>query len=192
MDNIKAQQRKEALSVRRSLSIADRRAASMQIVKFLKNIPAVNSAHTILSYCPTFNEVDITPFNQWILDSKKTLALPISLKDGILNAHRSSSLETLHTGLYGIKEPSPVSELLPPETIDLVIVPCVAFDVSGNRLGYGGGYYDRYLQKFSPNSAILVAFDAQKLYHIETEETDISIPVIVTEKQIYTVNPMSE
>ena len=76
------------------------------------------------------------------------------------------------------------SKILEPRDIDLIIVPCVAFDEHGNRCGHGAGYYDRFMTCMSPESLIMVAFEAQRLEKLITEETDIPVPTIVTETGI--------
>ncbi len=73
------------------------------------------------------------------------------------------------------------AQILEPEEIDLIIVPCVAFDPQGNRCGHGAGYYDRFLTRMAPEALIMVAFEAQKIETLMTEETDLPIPKVVTE-----------
>jgi len=64
----------------------------------------------------------------------------------------------------------------------VILVPCVAFDKEGRRLGHGAGYYDRYMPMLRPDVLkILIAFDAQELDYVETEPTDIPVDIIVTE-----------
>ena len=91
-----------------------------------------------------------------------------------------------HRAAYGILEPvMKNSKILEPRDIDLIIVPCVAFDEHGNRCGHGAGYYDRFMTCMSPESLIMVAFEAQRLEKLITEETDIPVPTIVTETGFY-------
>ena len=88
-------------------------------------------------------------------------------------------------GPFGIPEPDPLhSRLLPPEELDAVLVPCVGFDAEGNRLGHGGGYYDRYLRRCPQTAAILTAFETQRLERVPREEHDLSFSVLVTENGV--------
>ena len=90
-----------------------------------------------------------------------------------------------HRAAYGILEPvMENSKILEPGDIDLVIVPCVAFDEYGNRCGHGAGYYDRFMTSMPPESLIMVAFEAQRSEKLKTEETDIPVRTIVTEAGI--------
>ncbi|MCX7658787.1 MAG: 5-formyltetrahydrofolate cyclo-ligase, partial [Oscillospiraceae bacterium] len=92
----------------------------------------------------------------------------------------------LAKGCYGILEP--VKELarrVPPENLDMVIVPGVAFDLKKNRIGYGGGYYDRFLKKMRFNCLkVGIAFEFQIVPEIPASENDVPVDIIVTEKRI--------
>ncbi len=88
------------------------------------------------------------------------------------------------TNSYGIKEPDPDDAiLLDSSDIDVIIVPLLGFDDNKNRLGYGGGYYDRYLE-FYEGLKIGVAFAEQKLESIDTDKNDVQLDIIITDKEI--------
>lgn len=87
-------------------------------------------------------------------------------------------------GKFDILSPDPKrSRIIRPEEIDVVLVPCVGFDEAGNRLGHGGGYYDRYLLRCPRAVKILVAFEAQKLDAVCAGENDVTMDIIVTESR---------
>jgi len=86
---------------------------------------------------------------------------------------------------YGIEEPL-VGDIVEPKIINCCVIPLVAFDLSGNRLGFGGGYYDRFLRKISLDCIkIGLAYDIQKVNIIPTEAHDVKMDYVITEKTIY-------
>ena len=93
--------------------------------------------------------------------------------------------ESLKKGYMGIEEPCPVKENLIDTDNGIIIVPGVAFDINGNRTGYGKGYYDRYLKKHSHLIKIGAAFSLQVVDSIDADEFDIPLDYIVTENNIY-------
>ncbi len=147
--------------------------------------PRYSEVRTIFSYRGTWDEVNVDAFNDWAEVQGYRVAYPISLPKGIMKAAVPAEENAWHRAAYGILEPvMKNSKILEPRDIDLIIVPCVAFDEHGNRCGHGAGYYDRFMTCMSPESLIMVAFEAQRLEKLITEETDIPVPTIVTETGI--------
>ena len=193
----KKQQRGLAIESRRALTHKERdeksRAICDLLIKLIKD-SRYSEVSTIFSYRGTWDEVNVDAFNNWAEGQGYRVAYPISLPKGIMKAavpaekdawHRAAEKDAWHRAAYGILEPvMKNSKILEPEDIDLVIVPCVAFDEYGNRCGHGAGYYDRFMTFMPPESLIMVAFEAQKLEKLITEETDISVSTIVTETGI--------
>ena len=188
----KKQQRKLAVDRRRALTQDERDEKSRVICDILTRLikePRYSEVRTIFSYRGTWEEVNVDAFNNWAEAQGYRVAYPISLSGGIMKAAVPSEKDAWHRAAYGILEPvMEKSEILEPEEIDLVIVPCVAFDQYGNRCGHGAGYYDRFMVKMGPESLIMAAFEAQKLENLVTEETDIPIRTIVTEAGIATAS----
>jgi 5-formyltetrahydrofolate cyclo-ligase len=115
--------------------------------RILQN-PLWLKARSVFCYLPlpTGREIDTYPLIETALASGKRLAVPRVLAPGLMQARLIESLDNLHPGCFGIPEPGEGRPDLPPEQIDLVIVPGIAFErTSLLRLGQGGGYYDRYL-----------------------------------------------
>ena len=167
----KKQQRRLAIERRRALTQEERdeksRAICDLLIKHIKD-PRYSEVRTIFSYRGTWDEVNVDAFN-----------------NGIMKAAVPAEENAWHRAAYGILEPvMENSKILDPEDIDLVIVPCVAFDDHGNRCGHGAGYYDRFMACMPPESLIMVAFEAQRSEKLITEETDIPVPTIVTETGI--------
>ena len=184
----KKQQRRLAIERRRALTQEERdeksRAISDLLIKLIKD-PRYSKVRTIFSYRGTWDEVNVDAFNDWAEVQGYRVSYPISLPDGIMKAAVPAERDAWHRAAYGILEPvMENSKILEPEDIDLVIVPCVAFDDHGNRCGHGAGYYDRFMACMPPESLIMVAFEAQRSEKLITEETDIPVPTIVTETGI--------
>ena len=184
----KKQQRKLAVDRRRALTQDERDEKSRVICDILTRLikePRYSEVRTIFSYRGTWEEVNADAFNDWAEVQGYRVAYPISLPKGIMKAAVPAEENAWHRAAYGILEPvMKNSKILEPRDIDLIIVPCVAFDEHGNRCGHGAGYYDRFMTCMSPESLIMVAFEAQRLEKLITEETDIPVPTIVTETGI--------
>ncbi|MBE6990067.1 MAG: 5-formyltetrahydrofolate cyclo-ligase [Ruminococcaceae bacterium] len=180
-------QRQQCLQARRALTDEQRREHSRQICRMLQEMPALQQAKTIFSYAATWDEVDLEVFHRWAVECGKIVAFPISHREGFMTAAVPHGEDSWETGAYGIRAPRPdASELIRPEEIDAVLVPCVGFDLNGGRLGHGAGYYDRYLPRCSRAQMILVAFAVQCLPCIVKEATDRDIRYIVTEAGLQT------
>ena len=184
----KKQQRGLDIESRRALTHKERdeksRAICDLLIKLIKD-PRYSGVRTIFSYRGTWDEVNVDAFNDWAEVQGYCVAYPISLPDGIMKAAVPAEENAWHRAAYGIFEPvMENSKILEPEDIDLVIVPCVAFDEYGNRCGHGAGYYDRFLTEMAPEALIMAAFEAQRLEKLITEETDIPVRTIVTETGI--------
>ena len=184
----KKQQRKLAVDRRRALTQDERDEKSRVICDILTRLikePRYSEVRTIFSYRGTWDEVNVDAFNNWAEVQGYRVAYPISLPNGIMKAAVPAEENAWHRAAYGILEPvMENSKILDPEDIDLVIVPCVAFDDHGNRCGHGAGYYDRFMACMPPESLIMVAFEAQRSEKLITEETDIPVSTIVTETGI--------
>ena len=188
----KKQQRRLAIERRRALTQEERdeksRAICDLLIKHIKD-PRYSEVRTIFSYRGTWDEVNVDAFNNWAEVQGYRVAYPISLPNGIMKAAVPAEKNAWHRAAYGILEPvMENSKILEPGDIDLVIVPCVAFDEYGNRCGHGAGYYDRFMACMSPESLIMAAFEAQRLEKLITEETDIPVRTILTEAGVTIVS----
>lgn len=147
---------------------------------------------TICTYMPFRSELNIAPVMEWCWEQNIRVLVPRAHRlTRTLHIHAIKSYNDLETGAWGIREPkhnAPSWELDSP--IDLMIIPGLAFDVRGGRLGYGGGYYDSFVRSFQRvfqrkqwKSPLLmsVAFDLQVVDHVPMERHDFKIDVIITE-----------
>ena len=182
MEREKQAQRALALARREALSPAGRAAFSAAICRHLAALSVLQEAKVILSYRATAQEADLSAFHAWAAEQGKTLAFPVSGPDGHMAAYIPHGPESWEKGRYGIWTPIPErSRPVDPGELDVVILPCVAFDGQGRRLGHGGGYYDRYLPLCPRAERILVAFEAQRLEAVAVDEHDQSVRWMVTE-----------
>ena len=184
----KKRQRAEAYSRRRSLTEEERAAKSAAICCFLQEIPALCAAETVFSYAASPVEANLDEINQDLTAQGKKVCFPLCYRDGIMQAvlPAPNDPQAWSRGAFGIREPVlERSSVVAPEEIDVVLVPCVAFDDRGGRCGHGKGYYDRFLEGISPNALkIMIAFDVQKTDEVAMEETDVRMDLVVTEKGI--------
>ncbi len=143
--------------------------------------PEFSSASVILAYCPTGSEIDISPITRKAHEDGKRVAFPVCVDKGKMIFRYCSSLDELRIGAYGIPEPSERCEECIPSEDAFCIVPALAMDIYGSRMGYGGGYYDRFLSGFSGSFAVAI-YDCLVFEAIPHNERDIKIDVIITEK----------
>ncbi len=176
-------QRKAALAARAAIAPEERESRSRLICSRLMTLDEVKDAEVIFSYMAIKDEADLKLINEHLAAEGKKLCFPVSGKNGIMQAYAPGKWRK---GFYGITEPdAESSELIAPEEISLVLAPCVGFDEKGNRLGYGGGYYDRFLPDCVNAVIIAAAFEAQKMPEIAAEKLDRKIDIAVTEAAVY-------
>jgi 5-formyltetrahydrofolate cyclo-ligase len=156
--------------------------SSERICQHISNSPQFERAQTILAYQSCRQEPDLTHlFDR----TNKQWGLPRCVdKDLIWHVWQPS--EPLQNGAYGILEPSADSPVLVPEKVDLMLVPAVALDRQGYRLGYGGGYYDRLRANplWSSIPTIGIAFDFAFVEALPIDPWDLKLDAVCTESQI--------
>lgn len=129
------------------------------------------------------NEADTHELIRVLLKQKKRVIVPIADPATKTMLHSElRSLSELKPGAYGILEPT-MQRLVPASLPGVIVVPAVAVDRSGNRLGYGAGFYDRFLQERNCPTVTIV-YDFQVVERVPTEKTDIPVSYIVTEQEI--------
>lgn len=161
--------------------ISDREARSTAICREIARMPEYIAAKNVLLYASIGSEVCLDGLIEKALAQGKTVLLPRCGRDGEMDAIRLRSLSELKKGKYGIREPKGTP--FPPEEIDLVLCPGLAFDPCGARLGWGKGYYDRYLVKTHAFPAG-VCFAGCLLPRVLAQENDVPMRAVVCEEGI--------
>ena len=129
--------------------------ADKQIRQWILNWEWFQKAETVFCFVGTAGEIHTKPLIQAALDQGKRVAVPRCISKGIMEARQIHSLKDLAFGSYGIEEPGETAGIVEPEAISLALVPCLTCSVDGRRLGYGGGFYDRYLNLVPGIHAVL-------------------------------------
>ncbi len=157
---------------------------SEQIVKKFQGLELFQQAKTVGAYIPLPDEVDITPlfsFDSFVAQDRqlqeKTFYIPAF--DEASGGYRLAELTPeLKPGKFGIPEPE--DPVFAPEELDLIIMPGVAFDRAGHRLGRGGGFYDRLLPQYHA-TRLGICFEFQCLESIPSESHDCNVDLLITE-----------
>lgn len=148
------------------------------------SLPVYRNASCIFCYVSTVKEVDTHPIIQDAWTSGKRIAVPRCISEGIMEAFEIRSWEDLTNGKYQIPEPKAHCALVTPPEIDFAILPCLSCDRKKNRLGHGGGYYDRYLMN-TTFPAAAVCREQILLDHVCHEPHDRPMDMVVTEIATY-------
>lgn len=180
--------RRKKLKERLSLSSEDIRDKSQQVFLNLAETAEYINSQNIMFYVATRSEVQTEEMIKMSIKMGKNVLVPIIIPE-CLNLAPSKILDfntELEKGKKGILEPKKEHyRLFPPENIDLIIIPGVAFDLTGNRIGRGFGYYDNFLRKVRSSAKIVaLAFEMQIVKKIPNDKNDIPVHKIITEERI--------
>lgn len=175
-------QRQRALAARKALTQEQRVCRSQAICAHILRSEVYRTANTILAYNAFGSEADLTDLIAQARADGKRVCFPRCISKAEMLALCPAEDSDWQIGAFGIREPSPDTSLcITPDEIDLVLVPCAAFDRYGGRLGMGAGYYDRFLPRCTNAVRMIIAFDAQHEQRVFTEPTDIPMHCIATE-----------
>lgn len=179
-----ARQRGEA--ARRAITGEDRRQRERAILAAVLDWPSFAAADTVMAYASIGTEVDTYPLLGEILARGKRLFLPRTMGRGIMTAMQVSDLGACVPGAYGILEPPEDAYAADPTEIDLILVPGLAFDRHGNRVGHGAGYYDRYLAAYG-GLTCGVCFAAQVVQGLSPQPHDVPVGALATEAGVHII-----
>jgi 5-formyltetrahydrofolate cyclo-ligase len=168
----------------------DKDEVSKLICQKLVELPAYKAAKVVMYYVDVRSEVRTRHYLPQALTHDKKIVVPYCVEDE-LELFDLKSMDELAIGMYRILEPKPELRGLPEKKVDvrdldLIIVPGVAFDRDGGRMGHGFGYYDKLLQNARPDTPLVaLAFECQLFDEIPTEAHDVFMDLLITEKAVY-------
>ena len=171
--------RKKILKVRKKNSFKGFKINFKNLSKFLKKNK--EKKKIIGGYYPYNHEVDTIEILEKLEKQNYKISLPKIKKNFQMDFFHWSTKDPLSLNEYGIPEPTSNKVIYP----NFLLVPLVAFDKHFNRIGYGGGFYDRYIKKIKKNNKVItigLAYSYQKVREIQTNENDIKLDFIITEK----------
>lgn len=167
--------------LRRDLTSEQVREYSKIIQYKLESRKAFKEAETIMLYISFAKEPETLPIIEKILSEGKKVVVPVSnLSTNTIIPTYINGVDELIPGAYGILEPT-IIRAVNPMDIDLVVIPGIAFDMHRNRLGFGMGYYDKFLAT-TEAARIALCYDFQVVDDLPTNELDIPMDLILTEK----------
>ena len=178
---LKSKIRKKILNIRKKKYNNDFKSFSL---KFFKEISKNNIKKKIIGgYYPVNYEINILELLKQFETKGLKLSLPVVKKNKEMDFYSWSNKSLLKLNKYGIPEPEQIKKVFP----DIILVPLIAFDNRLYRIGYGGGYYDRYIQKFLNKKKMLkvgIAHSFQKINKVPINKYDRKLDIIITEKYV--------
>lgn len=181
LSSVRSEVRRSGRAARTAISGRDRDQAERSLVCHLQSLHVLR-APTVGVFVAHDGEPDLVPLINWLWDNDRAVALPVLADDPtdfsmrFLPWHRG---DTLRAGRYDIPVP-PARPRVVPETL---LVSFTGFDATGNRIGRGGGFYDRYLA--TANSAVVgVGFESQRFDQVPVENHDQRLPIVVTDRGV--------
>ncbi|MCJ7690971.1 MAG: 5-formyltetrahydrofolate cyclo-ligase [Clostridiaceae bacterium] len=187
-DNLKDTLRKNMLHQRITMKTQNVNSFSYKIISTIMELPQFINCKNIMLYISFNNEVDTHPLATWCLNNGKTVIVPYCLQSQrkIIPFEINNLTNNLTKSTFGVMEPK--HNILKEATmldIDLIIVPGVIFDIHCNRIGFGKGYYDRFLSKKAKTTTTIgIAYDYQIIDRVPTDKYDVPVDFIITEKRV--------
>lgn len=181
---MKKEFRKKVIECRKNKNVDFIVSNSNIIAEKLLQMEAIKNANSIMLYLDFNNEVQTDTLIKKLLSLKKIVSSPITIKEThtLIPTQIIDFNNGLRIGAYGIREPNENSPTIDIKSLDVVIVPAVAYDTHCYRLGYGGGFYDRFIENLRRDAITIgIAFDCQVFDTIPKEIHDAQLNYIVTE-----------
>ena len=192
VDYMKKEFRKKVINLRKEKDKDFIKHNSDIITDKLLNLDCIKNAKNIMLYLDFNNEVSTDSLIKKLLNLGKIVSSPITLKEErkLIPSQITDLKNGIQYGAYNIREPKPeCSPAINIKDLDVIIVPAVAYDKNCYRLGYGGGFYDRFLENLRQDAVTIgIAFDLQIFDEVPKEAHDAQLDYIVTESRILTPN----
>lgn len=179
----KAELRKELLKKRKALAKDIKRAMDLEIQSRLLMSDEYRKCDTVLTYVSTVDEIDTLGIINAAFANKKKVAVPVTNEDFSLSFYYINSLKELKLGKFSILEPTNRTNKVTDFENSICVIPALCCDLSGNRVGYGKGCYDRFLSNYDGEKICLVYSD-NILTSVETESTDVKVDVIISDHYV--------
>ena len=181
----KAEIRAQLREMRRALSKQEQDVAAKAMHDHLAALDVYRASRVVMAYMTCRGELSLEPVILDVLAAGKTLVLPRCEAEGIMTARKVGAIHELVPGAYGLLEPDASCEAIDPKKIDLILVPGVAFDRQGGRLGQGAGYYDRFLPQ-TQAVRMGICHDFALLEHVPSQAHDVPMDFVITPAGIIT------
>lgn len=183
MSEKKKQLRQEVKLLVENLDEAYCRQTDAEILERVTSLPEYVQAETVFCFVGRRDEIDTVPILTDAWKRGKRVCVPKCAGKGLMDAYLIRGMDDLQAGSFGILEPGDHAKKMMPEEIDLVLVPCLSCSRSGKRLGYGGGYYDRYLEKVTAPKAVLCRSRVMR-EDIPVEDHDLTMDLVISEDYV--------
>ena len=178
----KSSLRESMLERRMSLDEDTVKNSSQAIFNRITSLPDYDNSDTILAYYPFRNEIDTIPIIKDALSKGKRVGLPVTFDNHKMSFYELWDISEVKPGRFGVMEPA--MDILVEDNDAFMLVPGVAFDMRKNRIGFGAGFYDIYLDKYPDIYTCALAYDFQVIDAFEAEGHDKAVDIIVTESQL--------
>lgn len=180
---VKRSLRKKILDKRNAIPAEKRQVQSVAAAKKLLELETLARCRTVMLFLPFGSEIDTVPFIEAAIERGQTIWLPVTnVAERKITPFVYSADQRLRQGVYGILEPDPdVAEQAEPSQLEAIVLPGVAFDPQGGRLGYGGGFYDRFLSSLAHRPLLVgYCFREQIVDRVPRESHDFAYHYLVT------------
>ena len=176
--------RREFLAQRAAISVDERNLVSHELIKKFLTTEIYRAAKILMAYAAMPDEIQLNELFAACFIDKKIIAIPLIVGKGEMRAVEVPSFDSLEIGAFNIPTVKKnLRRFIEPAQIDCIIVPGAAFDTQGNRLGLGGGFYDRFLPQAVNAKKIALAYDFQLVNSLPIEPHDAKIDAVLTPKR---------